>query len=167
MSEDFAAMAAPSEEHERLKPFVGAFKAEVKMWMGPGDPAISTGVMVNELDLGGRFLRETYTGDPSEGPFPEFEGRGYWGYNKVSGQYEGFWIDTASTVMQSETGDVDDSGKVWTMMGEMDNPQTGQKIKKKSVITLVDDDHHRMEMFFEGPDGSEMKGMEIRYVRES
>jgi hypothetical protein len=85
----------------------------------------------------------------------------------VSGQYEGFWIDTASTVMQSETGDVDDSGKVWTMMGEMDNPQTGQKIKKKSVITLVDDDHHRMEMFFEGPDGSEMKGMEIRYVRES
>jgi hypothetical protein len=59
MSEDFAAMAAPSEEHERLKPFVGAFKAEVKMWMGPGDPAISTGVMVNELDLGGRFLRET------------------------------------------------------------------------------------------------------------
>jgi hypothetical protein len=167
MSEDFAAMAAPSEEHERLKPFVGAFKAEVKMWMGPGDPAISTGVMVNELDLGDRFLRETYTGDPSEGPFPEFEGRGYWGYNKVSGQYEGFWIDTASTVMQSETGDVDDSGKVWTMMGEMDNPQTGQKIKKKSVITLVDDDHHRMEMFFEGPDGSEMKGMEIRYVRES
>lgn len=167
MSEDFAAMAAPSEEHERLEPFVGTFKAEVKMWMGPGDPAISTGVMVNELDLGGRFLRETYTGDPSEGPFPEFEGRGYWGYNKVTGKYEGFWIDTASTVMQSETGDVDDSGKVWTMVGEMDNPQTGQKMKKKSVITLVDDDHHRMEMFFEGPDGSEMKGMEIRYVRAS
>ena len=78
---DFAAMAATTEAHERLTPFVGTFKAEVKMWMGPGEPMVSTGVMINELDLGGRFLRQTYTGDESEGPFPNFEGRGYWGFN--------------------------------------------------------------------------------------
>ena len=164
---DFEAMAATTEAHEKLKPFVGTFKAEVTIWMGPGEPMSSTGVMVNELDLGGRFLRETYTGDPSDGPVPAFEGRGYWGFNTATQQYEGFWIDTASTIMQTEAGSIDETGRVWTMVGEMDNPATGQKIKKKSVITLEDDNHHVMEMFFEGPDGSETKGMEIRYIRAS
>ena len=41
--DDFAAMAAPTAEHAMLKPFEGTFAATVKMWMGPGEPAISTG----------------------------------------------------------------------------------------------------------------------------
>ena len=36
-----------TEAHERLKPFEGTFAAEVRMWVGPGDPHVSTGVMVN------------------------------------------------------------------------------------------------------------------------
>ena len=160
----FAQMAATTEEHARLEPFVGTFKSEVKMWMAPGEPTVSTGTMVNELDLGGRFLKQTYEGDQAEGPFPNFAGRGYWGYNKVDGRWEGVWMDTASTVMQTEQGSLDDSGKVWTMRGEMTNPQNGATIVKRSVITLVDDDHHTMEMFFESPEG-EMKGMEISYRR--
>jgi hypothetical protein len=38
-------------------------------------------------------------------------------------------------------------------------------MKKRSVITLKDKDHHSMEMFFTGPDGKETKNMEIQYVR--
>ena len=162
--EELAQMAATTEEHERLKPFIGTFRAEVKMWMGPGEPMVTTGTMVNEPDLGGRFLRQTYTGDEAEGPFPNFEGRGYWGYNNVTGQFEGFWIDTASTMMQTEKGGVDGSGRVWTMVGIMPNPQTGEDIVKKSVISLHDDDHHSMAMYFETPEG-ESKGMEIAYAR--
>ena len=163
--DDFAALAAPTEEHERLAAFVGTFRSEVKMWMGPGEPMVTTGTMVNELDLGGRFLRQTYEGDASDGPFPSFAGRGYWGYNTVDGRWEGFWIDTASTVMQTEAGTLDAGGRVWTMEGTMTNPQTGKPVVKRSVITLVDEDHHTMEMYFETPDG-ESKGMEIRYRRE-
>jgi hypothetical protein len=155
----------PVAAHEKLAPFVGTFKARVKIWMGPGDPMVSTGVMVNTLELGGRFLQEVYQGDDSGGPFPDFAGRGYWGYNTVINKYEGFWIDTASTMMQFESGDVDASGKVWTMLGELPNPSTGQNMKKKSVITLKDNDHHSMEMFFTTPDGKEIKGMEIQYTR--
>ena len=47
---------------------------------------------------------------PEPAPFPDFEGRGFWGYNKNPRQYEGFWIDTASTIMQTEFGEVDESG---------------------------------------------------------
>jgi len=161
---DFAAMAAPVDAHGRLADFVGTFRAEVKMWMGPGEPAVTTGTMVNEVDLGGRFLRQTYTGDDSEGPFPNFEGRGYWGFNKVTGKYEGFWIDNASTVMQFEAGDVDEAGQVWTMVGELPDPRTGGTMTRRTVITVEDGDHHTMEMFFAGDEG-ENKGMEIRYSR--
>ncbi len=158
-------MAAPGAEHERLTPFLGTFSAEVKIWMGPGEPMVSTGTMVNTLDLGGRFVHQDYKGDPSPGPdpVPSFEGRGYWGFNKATQRYEGFWIDTASTVMQNETGVVDASGTIWTMIGEIIGPD-GEASSKRSVITLVDKDHHHMEMFFTKGD-QEIKGMEIRYTR--
>ena len=155
---------AAGPQHDRLKPFEGTFKSIVKIWRGPGDPLVSTGTMTSTFDLDGRFLRQDYQGDPSEGPFPEFEGRGFWGYNNVTRKYEGFWIDNASTIMQTEQGDVDESGRVWTMVGEMPNPQTGGMMKRRSVVTLRDDDHHTMEMFF-GQDGQESKAMEIEYTR--
>ncbi len=163
---DCAAIGALSEQHEKLKSFVGTFAAEVKLWMGPGEPMVSTGTMTSTLELGGRFLHQVFKGDPGGGPFPDFEGRGYWGYNTAARKFEGFWIDTASTVMQTETGDLDASGRIWTMIGETTYP-TGKAMQKRSVITLKDDDHHVMEMYFKGPDGNEMKGMEIQYTRRN
>jgi len=163
---DCAAMGALAEAHKGFKPFVGTFSVEVKLWMGPGEPHVSTGVMTNTLDLGGRFLRQDYKGDPGGGPFENFEGRGYWGYNTTTKKYEGFWIDSASTFMQHDSGDLDASGKVWTMIGEMVDPQSGGSLRKRSVITLKDNDHHQLEMFFKGPDGKESKAMEIRYARK-
>lgn len=159
-------MAAPTAEHERLTPFLGTFKAEVKIWMGPGEPMMSTGSMTNTWALGGRFLHQEYLGDPSPGadPFPNFAGLGFWGFNKNTREYEGFWIDTASTVMQHDSGTVDESGKVWNMTGEIVGPDGGTSIKR-SIITLVDDDHHGIEMYFIKGD-QEIKGMEIRYSRE-
>jgi len=159
------AMGGVVEAHKALEPFVGKFKSEVKIWMGPGDPIVSTGLMINTLDLGNRFLHQVYKGDEAEGAFPNFEGRGYWGYNTFINKYEGFWIDTASTMMQTESGDLDGTGKVWTMTGQIPNPQVGGMMTKKSVITLEDDDHHTLTMFFVAPDGNEFKGMEIRYER--
>lgn len=153
-------------EHKRLQPFVGTFKSEVKMWMGPGDPMMSTGTMTNSWQLGGLYLHQGYVGDPTDGPFPSFVGQGYWGYNPTSKKYEGFWIDNASASMHMETGDVDADGKVWTMHSEMTCPQTGDQMKKRSVITLIDNDRNKIEMYFTTSDGNEMKAMEINYVRD-
>lgn len=159
------AMPQPGDEHVRIQPFEGTFRAEVKLWMGPGDPMISTGTITNTWQIGGLYLHQDYVGDANDGPFPGFVGKGYWGYNTTSKQYEGFWIDNASTTMQTETGDVDADGKVWTMTSDVVCPQTGQPMKKRSVITLIDNDHNRIEMFFTGSDGNEMKAMEINYTR--
>ena len=163
---DFAALAAPTGEHARLEAFVGTFAAEVKIWMGPGEPVVTTGVMTNSMDLGGRFLRQSYKGDAVESPFPSFAGRGYWGYNKTDQRWEGFWIDTASTVMQIEHGQVDESGTVWTMTGKTTDPVSGQSMTKSSVITWIDPDHHSVEMYYETPEWK-TKGMEIQYKRKA
>jgi len=163
--EGCAQMGATVDAHKKLEPFAGTFKAKVKLWMGSVEPHVSTGVMTNTLDLGGRFLKQAYKGDPTEGPFPNFEGRGFWGYNTVDRRYEGFWIDTASTFMQTEHGQVDESGKVWTMRGRMTDPQSGGQMEKRSVITLKGNDRHSVEMYFTVPGGSEFKAMEIQYER--
>ena len=158
-------VGALAEAHKKFEPFVGTFKAEVKMWMGPGEPMVSTGVMVNTLDLGGRFLRQDYKCDEAGGPFPNFEGRGFFGFNTVTEQFEGFWIDSASTYMTHETGTLDAAGKTWNMVGTMTDPQTKKPMQKRSVTTVQDQDHHSMEMFFTSAEGPEAKGMEINYTR--
>jgi hypothetical protein len=158
-------MPTPGAEHERLEPFTGKFKAEVKMWMGPGDPHVSMGTMNNSRVLGGLYLAQDYVGDAADPAFPGFLGKGFWGFNPVTRKYEGFWIDNASSIMQLENGDVDASGKVWTMHSEVPCPPNGDLFKKRSVITLIDEDHHRIEMYFTGQDGNEMKCMEISYQR--
>lgn len=155
----------PGPQHALLEPFVGRFRSVVKIWMGPGDPIVSTGTMVNSFQVDGLYLHQNYTGDPNDGPFPSFMGRGYWGFNPVTGKFEGFWIDTASSIMQLEYGDVDDDGKEWTMTSTVQNPQSGEMMTRKSVIRLIDADHHSMETWFTAPDGSEVKGMEIQYER--
>lgn len=158
-------LPAPGTEHEHLKPFEGTFKSDVKMWMDPTqDPVCSTGTIVNSWHLNGLFLNQDYTGDAADGPFPEFQGKGYFGYNSTTEEYEGFWIDIASTTMQMERGNIDASGKIWEMKSDVVCPQTKQPMKKRTVITVDDNDHHKMECYFETPDG-EMKAMEINYTR--
>ncbi len=158
--------AQTTEQHKLLEPFVGTWKATVKMWMGPGDPMVSTGTMTNQLIHNGLFIQHAYKGDPNDGPFPAFEGGGYWGYNTVDGRWEGVWVDNAISLIQVETGQANDAGTVWTMHSTMTDPGSGAPMKKRSVITLHDDGSHTMEMFFQ-PEGApgEMKGMEITYTR--
>lgn len=156
----------PGPEHAKLEPFVGTFKAEVKLWMGPGDPMVSYGVMTNSWQVNGLFLQQDYQGEEIEGPYPSFVGKGYWGYNSTAGHFEGFWIDIAADQFQLESGSVDSEGKVWTMTSTVVQPGTGATMTKKTLITLVDVDHHRMETFYVSKDGPEMKSMEINYKRK-
>jgi uncharacterized protein DUF1579 len=165
---DFVAMSQPTEKHALLKPFEGTFRATVTLHFGPDNSHTTTGTMVNEFDLDGRYLKQTYTGDPSDGPFPEFLGRGYWGYNTIQNQYEGFWIDSASTAMATESGQVDTTGTIWTLTGDQPNPCGGPAtLPKKTIITLIDNDNHTMESFITMPDGNETKTMDISYTRAS
>lgn len=156
--------ARPGDEHALMQPMVGAFRAEVSLFMGPGEPVVMRGSMRNEWDLGGLFLKQTYTGDPAADGQPGFDGRGYWGFNQTTGEYEGFWIDIATSMFQLERGSVDASGRVWTMIGQLPHPQGGT-LRKKSVITVESPDRHRIEQFLTPEGGEEFRSMQIVFTR--
>lgn len=151
----------PGAEHERLNQFEGVWTARCSHWMDPaGDPMTSTGVMTNSWILDGRFLHQAYKSDCQK-----FFGTGYFGFNNITGQYEGLWLDSMSTAMMTDVGSCDDSGTTWVMTGASEMPGTGVTFTKRSVITVRDADHHTMEMFYAGPDGNEFRVMEIEYTR--
>jgi hypothetical protein len=158
-------MPVAGREHALLKPFEGKFRATVKIYMGAPEPQVSTGTMFNTFQLGGLYLHQDYQGDAPPQPHLAFIGRGYWGFNFGSQLYEGFWIDNASSMMQTESGTVDSTGKSWTMTSEFTNPRDGSTIKKRTEIKVKDADHHSMDSFMTAADGNEFRTMTIDYKR--
>jgi len=159
----FIEMAKPGPEHRFLEKLAGNWKAEGSFWMDPSaPPARTTGTTVNEMILGGRFLRSTYDG-PSPLGDGNFSGIGLDGFDRITKKYVGTWVDTFQTMIMSFEGSVDASGKVRTMIAEYPSP-LGGSAKMKAVTTILDDDRHKYESFNLGEEG-EMKSFEIIYTR--
>lgn len=160
----FEEAGRPGEYHEMLDFFAGTWDAQSTFWMDPDQPPMEMeGTMEFEWILGGRYLKETlksgFMGEP-------FEGLGFWGYDNTTGKFVGAWMDTMNTGIMASTGSVDESGKVFTMWGEMASPMGGT-VRFRHVITIINDDEATME-FFEAYDGqSEMTRMGlVVYTRQ-
>ncbi len=157
------AMNAPGEYHEHLKQMAGQWDGVCSFYMAPGaPPQASKSTMTSELMLAGRFLRQHYKGNVAGMPF---EGIGYLGYDNFKKKYTSIWIDSMSTGIYSELGSCDESGKVLTMSGMLDDCTIGKSVKSQSVLTIVGKDKQTFVMSKPGPDGKMFKHMEIVYTR--
>jgi hypothetical protein len=155
---------SPGENHKHIGRMVGDWEYTSKMWMAPGQPPEeSKGTMHAEMAMGGRFVQHHWKGSFSGMPF---EGLGTEGYDNMTKKFVSSWIDNMSTGIMMSTGSCDDAGKVCTMTGEMPDPMTGQMATSKGVITWIDNDHFKNEMFSKDPSGAEMKMMEINASRK-
>ncbi len=94
-----------------------------------------------------------------------FYGIGYMGYDNVKKVYWGSWIDNFSTGLMTSSGSASDNGKSWKFTESMTDPVSGKEITGESRFSVVDADHHTMEMWGPGPDGKMFKMMEISYTR--
>ncbi len=70
------------------------------------------------------------------------------------------------TMMMTEQGTCSQSGKVLEMTGEYNDVMTGQKKTSRSVTRIVNNDKIVAEMYEKGPDGKEVKNLEITYTRK-
>ena len=164
MMEAWQKAAAPGEAHKKLEPFVGNFDARVQMWSDPSKaPEESTGTMTSTWVLGNRFVQQNYEGTFMGQPF---NGIGYVGYDNTAKKIQSIWMDSAATGMMWMTGNADAGGKVVTAKGSMSDPMSGKSLPMEDKITIVDNDHHKMEMWTKGPGGKMMKMMEIDYTRK-
>jgi hypothetical protein len=154
----------PTEAHKALEPFAGRWNYTSKFWMDPNSPPQEMkGTAVNEIVYGGRFLKQTATG-PWMGEM--FEGIGYTGYDNVKQQYESVWIDSMGTGIYKSAGRHDAASRTLRFEGSNSCPLTGQKeMKSRAEWKIVDDNTHVMTHYIPGPDGQEMKGMELIYTR--
>ncbi len=164
MMEAMTKAGTPGDAQKKLDGMVGTWDTKVTMWMMPGtDPMTSTGTSTNAWVMGGRYLEQRFKGDFAGMPF---EGLGFTGYDNVKKQYWGTWMDSMSTAMMISVGSVSSDGKSWDFTATMADPMTGKDSTVKEKVTIVDADHHLMEMWGPGPDGKMFKTMEIAYARK-
>jgi hypothetical protein len=156
--------ATPGEPHKHLARLAGNWTYTSKMWMDPSQPPMeSNGVMSAKPLLGGRYVEHHWSGTMMGMPF---EGRGTDGYDNVGKQFLSSWIDNMSTGIMYQTGTCDEGVKNCTFTGDVWDPMTGKKTTLKSVITWMDDNSFKNEMYANGPDGKEMKVMELAAKRK-
>ena len=155
-------LGTPGPQHAALNALAGSWKTTVKTWMGPGDPKVTEGTAEDTLILGGRFIKEEYHGTFMDQPF---EGFGITGYDNMKKQYVSAWVDSMGTMIQTQTGSMDKSGKVLTFHGTWEDPITHKKNPTKMITKIVDDKTHTFEMHNQ-VDGKDHKEMEITYTRK-
>jgi hypothetical protein len=154
----------PGDAHKKLDSMAGNWDTKATFWMMPGmDPMTSMGTSMNQWVMGGRYMEQRYKGDMDGMPF---EGVGYTGYDNVKKQYWGTWMDNMSTGVMTSTGSISADGKTWEFTATMSDPMTGKDSTAKEKVTVVDADHHTLEMWVPGPDGKMFKNMEINYSRK-
>jgi len=157
--------ATPGPQHEMLKKLAGDWNAKVRFQMDPSQPwqeSASTSTITMLMD--GRYCQEVVSGQMMGGPF---NGIGITGYDNVIGKYVGTWIDNMGTGIETMQGTADAGGKVITWIGTMSDPVTGKPSRNRMVTTIVDDDHHTLEMYAVQPGAKkETKTMTIEYSRK-
>lgn len=157
--------ATPGEHHKALGRYVGDWTYTMKFWEAPGQPPQSTdGTMHSEWMLGNRYVHSVYKGDMGGMPF---EGHVTEGYNNVTKQYQGTWIDNMGTGIMISTGSCDEGHKVCTSTSEMVDPMSGKTMTSREVVTWSGDNAFTMEMYMTPAGGQEMKAMELTAKKKS
>ena len=165
-------MAKPGDNHKILAEGVGSWKYHTKYWVNP-DPKVppmeSDGKSVTKAMMGGRYFQSTHTGK-MQMPGPdgkmtkmEFQGMATEGFDNAKKKFVSSWVDNMGTGIMHSEGTYDPATKTLTYLSEYE-PMPGMKIKMRQSIKIIDKDHRAME-FFEDRGGSEVKTMEITYVR--
>lgn len=156
--------ATPGAPQKAMQNMVGTWDTSVKSYMDPAAPPMEskgTSTFVSLMD--GRYIQET-----SEGTFNgmPFHGQGTFGYDNMQKKYVGTWIDNFGTGIMVSTGSSSDGGKTVNWSGTASDPMTGKVQTYRSVMTMLSQDQYRFEMFGPGPDGKEVKAMEMIYNRK-
>lgn len=155
--------ARPGEPHRYLAEKAGSWDCTIRSWMEPGgEPMVSEGTEESRMVLGGRFLESEFSGSMMGMPF---EGRGVMGYDNGKQKYVGTWFDNMGTGIMSFEGNFDAQKKALVCHGSYVDPVTGQVQQSTLVSRELGPGRSVFEMWGPGPDGQDVKWMEIEYAR--
>ena len=164
MMDAWMKFATPGDAHKLLDHMTGTFDAKVTLWPAPGvPPQLSTATSEAHWVLGNRYVMESVSGTFMGMPF---SGIGYTGYDNAKKEYFNTWMDSMGTGVMTSKGATADNGKTFSFKTSTTDPMTGKDVPGESKMTVVDADHHTMEMWGPAPDGKMFKMMQIDYTRK-
>ena len=153
----------PGDMHEMMAKSAGEWTYVSKWWMDPSaPPTVSKGHEVNEMILGGRYLKSMNYGEVMGMPF---EGMNLLAYDKATNEFFSFWIDNIGTGMTMARGKYDEKTKECSMKGTMVDPISGSEVEYRQTMKFIDDDHQLFEMYMISG-GKEVKNMELAFTRK-
>lgn len=165
-------LAKPGENHKLLAAGLGNWTYTVKMWMDPSaPPSESSGTSVTKELMGGRYFISEHSGKMQmpgpDGKMTEvdFKGMAVEGYDNVKKKFVSSWVDNMGTGIMLSEGDYDAATKTFSYRTECEM-MPGMKTKIREIIKINDQNHRTFE-FYEDRAGTEVKTMEIKYVRKS
>lgn len=149
----------PNEAHMNLAKENGIWDEELTMWMHAGaTPQTSKATAEYKMILNGMHQEMTHKGDFMGMPF---EGRGTMSFDNATQEYVSTWVDNMSSGVTNMRGELDKETNILKMEGQSIDPVTKQLKTMKEVITYIDSNTHKLEMYDTGYDGIEFKTMEI------
>lgn len=164
------ALAAHAQDPRPLEPraflasLVGKWEGKVTTWTRPGAPPFDESTVEGEftLILGGRNLRHGYQGSMKGKPR---HGEETIAYNSVTKQFEVAWFDDfhmSDGILFSKGERTDKGFTVHAKYAVGDTPPWGWRTE----FELIDQDHLTITAYNITPEGQELKGVEIKYVRK-
>ena len=164
-------LAKTNENHKLLGEMAGTWNYQVKMWMAPDAPPMtSKGTAVRKPLMDGRYyvmnVKGTMQMPGPDGKMKDFQflGMSLEGYDNVQKKFVNTWIDNMGTGIMMSEGTYEPSTSTFTYTGKTEM-MPGMTTEVKETIKVADKDHHVLE-WYEMRDGKEVKTMEIDYTRQ-
>lgn len=154
--------STPGPQHKQLAEMAGTWEVTIKSFEGGGEPQVSTGKASRKMIMDGRYLKEDYKGTYMGQPF---DGMGLTGFDNVLKKFTTVWIDSMSTGVGVGNGEMDSTGKILTTSMTYSDPMTGKASTMRQILKRESKDLETFEMYGPGPDGKEVKMMEMTYKR--
>lgn len=152
-------LGTPGPNHALLQKLAGKWETAMTTYMDGPEPVSSTGTLVSEPALDGRYMVGHYTGQAMGQPF---EGMSIDGFDNNTQQFFSMWLDNFSTGYYLAHGTLASDGKTLTHTGTMSfGPM---EIPSRSETVFVNDDKITFTMWHT-MEGHEMKAMEMTYTR--
>ncbi len=163
MQEAWMKNMTPGPEHAHMAKSAGEWDATVSWRMAPDAPwTTEKGTETRTVIMNGLYVQSEFKGSMMGTPFT---GRLIEGFNNTTRKLESVWIDSMSSGMMVQTGEMSSDGKTITMSGTCTDPMTSKPKAIKSVITIENDNAHTMKMYDVDASGKEFESMKIEYTR--
>ncbi len=149
--------SAPGEGQKFLAKFVGTWEVKKTFHPRTGDPVTQSGVCVQEMTHGGRFLKSEFT---FEKDGEKTTGTGTIGFDADTKKFTSTWIDSRSTRISFRQSKDDFDGKEVVLHGVS---LGGEPARQSRTVTKLDADGERIvhTQYGAGDDGKERVVMEL------